>query len=60
LFATCDVVSQRRSIGVDGEEYLPLKPRRPDCRLEVDWMDAAEALGARPELIAELRDRAGH
>ena len=42
-------------------EYLALKPRRPkgDCRLEVDWMDAAETLGARPELIAELRRRAG-
>jgi hypothetical protein len=42
-------------------EYLALKPRRPrgDCRLGVDWMDAAETLGARPELIAELRRRAG-
>jgi hypothetical protein len=52
-------IADRETLNSVCEEYLPLKPRRPDCRLEADWFDAAETLGARPELIAELRHRAG-
>ncbi|WP_158813298.1 hypothetical protein [Methylocapsa sp. S129] len=43
------------------QEFLALKLGKStdDCQLEMDWMDAAEALGVRPELINELRHRAG-
>ncbi len=52
----------RRTIEEFSREYLALKPKKSngDCRLEADWMDAAEALGASPTLVAELRHRADH
>ncbi len=42
------------------QEFLALKrPKaKADCALEDDWLDAAEALGARRHLIGKLRRRA--
>jgi hypothetical protein len=42
------------------KRFLALRQRvsTNDCRLETDWMDAAEALGSNPQLMAKLRRRA--
>jgi hypothetical protein len=52
-------VADIETINGASEEFLALKRTQSndDCRMEVDWIDAALALGARPQLIEELRHR---
>lgn len=54
-------VGDLKTIENVSQEFLALRRRKSngDCRLEVDWMDAAETQGASRALIEKLRRRAG-